>query len=77
MPSERGQRIEATAMLTVVLVIHVMLTAALIGVVLVQKSEGGGLGIGGSSSGMSGSHDRPLDGQSADLDDRLPWRPDS
>ena len=54
MPSARGQRIEATAMLTVVLVIHVMLTAALIGVVLVQKSEGGGLGIGGGSSGMSG-----------------------
>ena len=42
-------------MIIVILVIHVMLTAALIGVVLVQKSEGGGLGIGGSGGGgMSG-----------------------
>ena len=42
-------------MIIVVLVIHVMLTASLIGVVLVQKSEGGGLGIGGSGGGgMSG-----------------------
>ena len=40
-------------MMIVVLVIHVMLTVALIGVVLVQKSEGGGLGIGGGG-GMSG-----------------------
>jgi preprotein translocase subunit SecG len=41
-------------MMIVVLVIHVMLTIALIGVVLVQKSEGGGLGIGGGGGGMSG-----------------------
>ncbi len=34
-------------MQTVVLVIHLMLVAALIGVVLLQRSEGGGLGIGG------------------------------
>jgi preprotein translocase subunit SecG len=40
-------------MMIVILVIHVMLTVALIGVVLVQKSEGGGLGIGGGG-GMSG-----------------------
>jgi len=31
----------------IVLVIHLMLAAALIGVVLMQKSEGGALGIGG------------------------------
>ena len=37
---------------TVLLVIHLMLAIALIGVVLLQKSEGGGLGIGGG--GMSG-----------------------
>jgi preprotein translocase subunit SecG len=36
---------------TVVLVIHLLLALALIGVVLVQKSEGGGLGIGGGSMG--------------------------
>jgi preprotein translocase subunit SecG len=40
-------------MIIVVLVIHVMLAAALIGVVLIQKSEGGGLGLGGGG-GMSG-----------------------
>src|ERR1700677_2194971 len=34
-------------MFTVLLVIHVLVTLALIGVVLVQRSEGGGLGIGG------------------------------
>jgi len=37
----------------VILVIHLMLAIALIGVVLLQKSEGGGLGIGGGG-GMSG-----------------------
>jgi preprotein translocase subunit SecG len=35
----------------VVLVIHLMVTVALIGVILMQKSEGGALGIGGG--GMS------------------------
>jgi len=39
-------------MITVVIVIHLMLAVALIGVVLVQKSEGGALGMGGG--GMSG-----------------------
>jgi preprotein translocase subunit SecG len=34
-------------MFTVLLVIHVLVTLALIGVVLIQRSEGGGLGIGG------------------------------
>lgn len=38
---------------TVVLVIHLMLVAALIGVVLVQRSEGGALGIGGGGNFMS------------------------
>ena len=35
-------------MVTVLLVIHLFVTIALIGVVLIQRSEGGGLGIGGS-----------------------------
>ena len=39
-------------MATVILVIHLMLAAALIGVIMLQKSEGGALGIGGG--GMSG-----------------------
>lgn len=38
-------------MVAVVLVIHLLLAIGLIGVVLVQKSEGGGLGIGGGSMG--------------------------
>jgi preprotein translocase subunit SecG len=36
---------------TVLLMIHLFVTIALIGVVLIQRSEGGGLGI-GSSQGM-------------------------
>jgi len=35
----------------VIIVIHLMLVLALIGVVLLQRSEGGGLGIGGSGGG--------------------------
>ena len=38
---------------TVVIVIHLMLVVALTGVVLLQKSEGGGLGIGGGGGFMS------------------------
>jgi preprotein translocase subunit SecG len=38
-------------MATVLLVLHLLVTLALIGVVLLQRSEGGGLGI-GSSQGM-------------------------
>jgi preprotein translocase subunit SecG len=40
-------------MQTILLVIHLMLAVALIGTVLLQKSEGGALGIGGGG-GMSG-----------------------
>ncbi len=35
----------------VIIVIHLMLVLALIGVVLLQRSEGGGLGMGGSGGG--------------------------
>ena len=38
-------------MSTVLLIIHLFVTLALIGVVLIQRSEGGGLGI-GTSQGM-------------------------
>ena len=39
----------------VVLIIHLLLALALIGVVLMQRSEGGGLGMGGGGGGaMSG-----------------------
>lgn len=40
-------------MQTVLLVIYLMVVLALIGVVLIQRSEGGGLGIGGGSGFMS------------------------
>ena len=35
----------------VLLVLHLMIAAALVGVVLLQRSEGGGLGMGGGGSG--------------------------
>lgn len=40
-------------MQTVVIVIHLLVVLALIGVVLLQKSEGGGLGIGGGGGFMT------------------------
>ena len=39
-------------MQTVLIVIHLMIVVALVGVVLLQRSEGGALGIGGGSSGL-------------------------
>ena len=38
-------------MQTVIIVIHLMLVLGLIGVVLLQRSEGGGLGVGGGGGG--------------------------
>ncbi len=38
----------------VVLTIHLLLALALIGVVLLQRSEGGGLGMGGGGGAMTG-----------------------
>ena len=40
-------------MQTVVIVIHLMIVMAMIGVVLLQKSEGGGLGIGSTGGFLS------------------------
>jgi preprotein translocase subunit SecG len=40
-------------MQTVLIVIHLMIVLALVGVVLIQRSEGGGLGVGGGSGFMS------------------------
>ncbi|MGN3973191.1 preprotein translocase subunit SecG [Tsuneonella sp. SYSU-LHT278] len=34
------------------LVVQAVVAAALVGIILIQRSEGGGLGIGGSPSGM-------------------------
>src|SRR3546814_12760070 len=39
-------------MFTFILVVQAIVAAALVGVVLMQRSEGGGLGVGGSPSGL-------------------------
>ncbi len=41
-----------SALGTFILVIHCILAAALVGVILMQRSEGGALGMGGSPSGF-------------------------
>ncbi|MCS6780881.1 MAG: preprotein translocase subunit SecG [Geminicoccaceae bacterium] len=38
-------------MATVVLVVHIMIALALVGVILLQRSEGGGLGLGSGTMG--------------------------
>ena len=38
-------------MVTIILVIHVLIAIALIGVILMQRSEGGALGMGGGGGG--------------------------
>lgn len=40
-------------MQTVIIVIHLLVVLALVGVVLLQRSEGGGLGVGGGSGFMT------------------------
>jgi preprotein translocase subunit SecG len=39
-------------MFTFLLVVHAIIAAALVAVILMQRSEGGGLGVGGSPSGL-------------------------
>nr|WP_029624718.1 preprotein translocase subunit SecG [Sphingomonas sp. KC8] len=39
-------------MFTFLLVVHAIIAAALVAVILMQRSEGGGLGMGGSPSGL-------------------------
>ena len=41
-------------MIAILTVIHVLITLAMVGVILIQRSEGGGLGIGGGSGGGMG-----------------------
>jgi preprotein translocase subunit SecG len=41
-------------MITVILIIHLVLAIALVGVVLLQRSEGGALGMGGGGGGGMG-----------------------
>ena len=39
-------------MIHVLLVIHLLITLVMIGLILLQRSEGGGLGVGGGNGGM-------------------------
>ena len=41
-------------MIHILTVIHILVTVAMIGVILLQRSEGGGLGIGGGGGGGGG-----------------------
>ena len=41
-------------MQTVLIVVHLLIVIALVGVVLLQRSEGGALGIGGGGGFMTG-----------------------
>jgi preprotein translocase subunit SecG len=41
-------------MTTILLIIHLLIALALVGVILLQRSEGGALGIGGGGGLMSG-----------------------
>ena len=54
----------------VIIVIHLMLVLALIGVVLLQRSEGGGLGIGAARR----LHDQPRHRQRSHTGDGHPGR---
>lgn len=38
-------------MITFVLILHIVVTVSLVGLVLIQKNEGGGLGMGGGNMG--------------------------
>ena len=51
----------------VILVVHLILARCLIGIVLVQRSEGGGLGIGGGGGGVMS------DRQAATAMTKLTW----
>lgn len=43
---------ESAPMFTFLLIVQTVLAASLVAVILMQRSEGGGLGVGGSSSGL-------------------------
>src|SRR6476619_4487781 len=46
-PLVRCRLLSGTYMQTVIILIHLMIVLAMVGLVLIQKSEGGGLGMGG------------------------------
>src|SRR6516164_4256406 len=52
-PRIKGETTAGGRMQTVIILIHLMIVLAMIGVVLLQKSEGGGLGIGSTGGFLS------------------------
>ncbi|MBT3307839.1 MAG: preprotein translocase subunit SecG, partial [Alphaproteobacteria bacterium] len=52
-------------MTTVILVIHLLLAIGLVGIILIQRSEGGGLGIGGGGGGGGGGMGGFMTGRAA------------
>ena len=50
---------------SVILVIHLLIAIGLVGAILLQKSEGGALGMGGSGSGGSGGMGGFMSGRAA------------
>ena len=42
-------------MITIVFVVHILIALALVGLILLQRSEGGALGMGGGGGGMMSS----------------------
>ena len=48
----RANLFESPSMFTSLLIVQTLVAASLVGVILMQRSEGGGLGVGGSSSGF-------------------------
>jgi preprotein translocase subunit SecG len=59
-PSDRRRQLRVLGrqgvpiLITVLTVIHILVTIAMVGVILIQRSEGGGLGIGGGGGGGGG-----------------------
>jgi preprotein translocase subunit SecG len=53
-PKSTKNAFQEPSMATVILVVHLMIAAALVGVVLMQKSEGGALGMGGGGGAGGG-----------------------
>jgi len=58
----------------VLLVVHLFITLAMTGVILLQRSEGGGLGMGGSSTPGGGLFSARGGGSRARWRDRRPSR---
>ena len=59
--AEIHQFLAGKFMTTILLTLHILIAVGLVGVVLLQRNEGGGLGIGGSSSCLLYTSPSPRD----------------